>query len=177
MSALSREDVSRRAADLLAGSNVRGAPVPVEQLAIAHGIQIVRSAAEWSESGFLLRDNGRVIIGINSRNSPKRQRFTISHELGHWLMHDGKPLIVDQSVMINKRDDISSQATDWQEIQANQFAAELLMPKEFVMDELRRQMTPDIGSREELITVLARAFDVSNDAMGWRLINLGVLSS
>ena len=79
--------------------------------------------------------------------------------------------------MINKRDDVSSQATDWQEIQANQFAAELLMPFKFVTDELRRLMSSDIGSREELITTLARIFSVSNDAMGWRLINLGVLSS
>lgn len=36
------------------------------------------------------------------------------------MLHDGKRLIVDQSVMINKRDDVSSQAMDWQEIQANQ---------------------------------------------------------
>jgi len=40
-------------------------------------------------------------------------------------------------------------------------------------------MGSGIGSREELITVLARDFNVSNDAMGWRLIpvNMGVLSS
>ena len=174
---MKREDVSRRAADLRAENGVLGAPVPVEQIAVAKGIQIIKSAADWSESGFLLRDNGRIIIGINARNSPRRQRFTIAHELGHWLMHDGKPLIVDQSVMINKRSDVSSQAKDWQEIQANQFAADLLMPKEFIMDELRRQMTPGIGSREELISLLARTFDVSNDAMNWRLINLGVLLS
>jgi Zn-dependent peptidase ImmA (M78 family) len=174
---MKREDVRQRAVNLLAECGVLGAPVPVEQIAVANGIQIIRSAAEWSESGFLLRDNGRVIIGINARNSPSRQRFTIAHELGHWLMHDGKPLIVDQSVMINKRDDVSSQATDLQEVQANQFAADLLMPKEYVMDELRQQMSSDIGSREELITLLARRFDVSNDAMNWRLINLGVLLS
>jgi Zn-dependent peptidase ImmA (M78 family) len=40
--------------------------------------------------------------------------------------------------MIDKRDDVSSQATDQQEIQANQFAAELLMPRKFVMAELSR---------------------------------------
>jgi Zn-dependent peptidase ImmA (M78 family) len=64
-----------------------------------------------------------------------------------------------------------------QEIQANQFAAELLMPHRFLIDELRRHMSSGIGSREELITTLARVFSVSNDAMGWRLINLGILSS
>jgi len=92
-------------------------------------------------------------------------------------MHEGKRLIVDQSVMINKRDDVSSQATDVEEIEANRFAADLLMPEEFIRAELIRQTASPIGSREELVTLLARTFDVSNDAMNWRLINLGVLLS
>jgi Zn-dependent peptidase ImmA (M78 family) len=174
---MNRDEITRRADALRAGHGIVRAPVPVEQIAVAEGAQIIKSAAEWSESGFLLRDNGRVIIGLNARNSPKRQRFTIAHELGHWRMHEGKRLIVDQSVMINKRDDVSSQATDTQEIDANRFAADLLMPKKFIRDELIRQTASGIGSREELVTLLARTFDVSNDAMNWRLINLGVLLS
>lgn len=141
------------------------------------GAKIARSAAEWSESGFLLRDGQQVIIGINSRNSAKRQRFSIAHELGHWFFHEGKKLIVDQAVTINKRDDVSSQATDRQEIEANQFAAELLMPHNFLANAIRQQMQRGVGSREELVTNLANEFDVSNDAMGWRLINLGFLSN
>jgi len=174
---MKRNEIERRAADLRTSCGVIAPPVPVEQIAIYKGIQVVRSAAEWSESGFLLRDNERIIIGVNSRNSPRRQRFTIAHELGHWCLHEGKPLIVDQSVMINKRDDVSSQATDSQEIDANYFAAELLMPKQFVADAVRRHMRTSGGSREEFVTALARDFDVSTEAMGWRLINLGVLSS
>ncbi|MEI8407032.1 MULTISPECIES: ImmA/IrrE family metallo-endopeptidase [unclassified Kribbella] len=152
-------------------------PVPVEHIASANGIQIVRSAAEWSESGFLLRDATRMIIGVNSRNSPKRQRFTIAHELGHWRLHTGRPLIIDQSVMINKRDDISSQATSLEEIEANQFAAELLMPRAILPRFVGQHLETGINSREELISALARDFDVSSDAMGWRLINIGILSN
>jgi len=174
---MSRSDVRERASQLLTHYGIVRPPVPVEQIAVSCGIQIARSAADWSESGFLLRDAARTIIGINSRNSPKRQRFTIAHEVGHWLLHEGKPLIVDQSVMINKRDDVSSQAADTEEIEANQFAAELLMPLPFVTAALNQQMSLGVASRDELITGLAREFEVSNDAMGWRLINLGVLSS
>jgi len=163
--------------ELLARHHVGAPPVNVEQIALAEQIQIVRSAADWSESGFLLRDRKRIIIGVNSRTARKRQRFTIAHELGHWQLHDGKPLIVDQSVMINKRDDVSSQATDTEEIEANRFAARLLMPKDFVQAAIQHHMKSGIGSREELISVLARHFDVSADAMGYRLINLGVLSN
>jgi Zn-dependent peptidase ImmA (M78 family) len=168
---------TQRAAELLDQAEIKTLPVPVEHIAVSHGIQVVRSAAEWSESGFLLRDGGRILIGINSRNSPKRQRFTIAHELGHWLLHEGQPLIVDQSIMINKRNGVSSQATDAQEIEANRFAAELLMPQRFITDAVKRVIASRISSREELVTSLARDFDVSNDAMGWRLINLGMLSS
>jgi Zn-dependent peptidase ImmA (M78 family) len=174
---MTRSEVGQQAAKLLADYGVATLPVPVEHIAVSHNIQVVRSAGEWSESGFLLRDEQRVIIGVNSRNAPKRQRFTIAHELGHWLLHKGKPLIVDQSVMINKRDDVSSQATDLEEIEANQFAAELLMPQRFIADAASHHLETGIASREELIAALARDFDVSNDAMGWRLINLGVLSS
>lgn len=174
---MSKTDVSQRATEFLERWAITAAPVQVEHIAAACGIQIVRSAAEWSESGFLLRDGSRTIMGINSRNSPKRQRFTMAHELGHWLLHDGKPLIIDQSIMINKRDDVSSQATDAEEIEANQFAAEFLMPTNFIAQALDREMKLGVGSRDELITSLARTFEVSNDAMGWRLINLGVLST
>jgi Zn-dependent peptidase ImmA (M78 family) len=177
MSRMNRDEITRLASSLLAEYGVKAPPVPVEQIAVAHGIQVIRSAAEWSESGFLLRDKERTIIGINSRNSPKRQRFTIAHELGHWRLHEGQPLIVDQSVMINKRDDISSQATDLQEIQANQFAADLLIPQPFMIAALSQLIRSEIRSRDELIATLARTFNVSNDAANWRLVNLGVLSS
>lgn len=167
-----RTDRTKLADELLARHHVAGPPVPVEEMAIAEGIAVVRSVGDWNESGFLLRDNVNTIIGINSRHSRKRQRFTIAHELGHWRLHKGK-LIVDQSVMIHKRDNVSSQATNIQEIEANQFAADLLMPREFIgraFDNLRH------GSRDELVAALAADFDVSAEAMGFRLTNLGMLS-
>lgn len=174
---MTRKDVNQHTAAVLNQFGITCPPVPVEQIAVSLGIQVVRSAAEWSESGFLLRDGKQVMIGVNSRNSPKRQRFTIAHELGHWSLHEGKPLIVDQSVMINKRDDVSSQATDQEEIEANKFAARLLMPIDFIAATLKKLEPGSIGSRDELISKLAREFDVSNESMGWRLINLGVLSN
>lgn len=167
--------IAKEASTLLDRHGIIAPPIPVEQIAVAEGIKVTRSAAEWSESGFLLRDGESVIIGINSRNSPKRQRFTIAHELGHWRLHDQR-LIVDQSVMVYRRDDVSSQATSTQEIEANGFAANLLMPASMVRD-IAQQIQVYAVSREDFITTMARKFDVSIEAMGHRLINLGVLSS
>jgi len=73
-------------------------------------------------------------------------------------------------------------ATDTEEIQANTFAAELLMPRDFIIDSLEVYVaevdsTSKAMSREDLITSLAREFDVSAEAMGYRLINLGILAT
>jgi Zn-dependent peptidase ImmA (M78 family) len=171
----SRDEIVQSTLALLKRHEITGPPVPVERMALDEGIQVVRSAAEWSESGFLLRDGPNTIMGINSRNAPKRQRFTIAHELGHWKLHDQR-LIVDQSVMLFKRDEISSQATDDQEIDANRYAAELLMPRDWIY-KVASRLKATAASREDFVTTLAREFEVSIEAMGYRLLNLGVLSS
>jgi Zn-dependent peptidase ImmA (M78 family) len=163
------------ARELIERHDVMWAPVPVELIAEQEGIEVVRVMAGWNESGFLMRQaDSTPVIGINRKNSPKRQRFTIAHELGHWRLHKGKPLIVDQSVMVNKRDNISSEASDLEEIQANQFAAALLMPETLVR---RIAESSAFRSREDLISRLSAEFDVSADSMTWRLVNLGMLST
>jgi Zn-dependent peptidase ImmA (M78 family) len=157
-------------------------PVPVEHIARGEGAQIARHHFEGWESGFVLRDNGCTIIGVNTRTSPRRQRFTIAHEIGHLLLHEGKPLIVDHSVRVDWRDEVSAMATDSQEIMANAFAAALLMPAELIFSHLKQYVaniaqTDRLLSRDDLITQLARTFDVSTEAMGYRLINLGILAT
>jgi Zn-dependent peptidase ImmA (M78 family) len=61
-----------------------------------------------------------------------RQRFTIGHELGHLTLHHGHDLILERLVRLNFRDATSSTANDEEEIEANHFAAELLMPHDFL---------------------------------------------
>jgi Zn-dependent peptidase ImmA (M78 family) len=171
-----------KAGRLLQKYRVLEPPVPVERIARGEGAQIARHHFEGWESGFVLRDGGRRIIGVNTRTSPRRQRFTIAHEIGHLLLHEGKPLIVDHSVRIDWRDEVSAMATDDQEIMANAFAAALLMPAELIFTHLKRYVatiakTDRQLTRDDLITQLARTFDVSTEAMGYRLINLGILAT
>ena len=170
------------AARLLKEYRVHEPPVSVGDIARGEGAQIVRQRFEGSESGFILRDGKLTVIGVNTLTSRRRQRFTIAHELGHMLLHDGKPLIVDHSVRINFRSDISSMATDDAEIEANAFAAALLMPRPLILNHLEAYLTGATQgggsiSREDLIAQLAREFDVSTEAMGYRLINLAILAT
>lgn len=150
-------------------------PVPIEDIAMAEGAQIVRQHSSGPESGFALREGGKWIIGINTQTSRRRQRFSVAHELGHLLLHEGTLIV--SSVRIDLRDGVSSLGTDKQEIEANRFAAELLMPRQLVRSAASAKISEQISGRDELIAELAREFDVSNEAMGYRLINLGVISS
>lgn len=164
-----------RANSLLQKSGITEPPIPVDELADSVGALIVRNNFDGSESGFTLRDGELIIIGINTRTSRKRQRFSIAHEIGHVVLHPLNNLIVDHSVRMDWRDNVASLGTNRQEIEANAFAAALLMPQEMIINRIKGY--PSQGStRDELISDLARVFDVSAEAMGFRLINLGILA-
>src|SRR5947199_7758504 len=149
----------RLALALITEHGIVSPPVPIEEIAVARGALVARNYVPGYESGFALREGSRWIIGVNTATSPRRQRFTIAHELGHLLMHEGKPLITDYSVRINNRDPVSSMGTEPQEIEANAFAAAILMPRSLIWEELKREIDlAQASSRDELIARLARTF-------------------
>lgn len=167
---------------LLQKYRLRKPPVPIDEIAKGEGAQIARQRFEGTESGFILRDGKLAVIGVNTLTSRRRQRFTIAHELGHLLLHEGKSLIVDHAIRVNFRNDVSGMATDVEEIDANAFAATLLMPRSMVLGYLKSYLAEVLHqdkpiSRDDLIAHSAREFDVSSEAMGYRLINLGVLAT
>lgn len=173
-----RARAEARAAELLADYGPVRIPVPVESLARHARAVVTYEPFEPDVSGLLYQDVGRApVIGVNSATSTHRQRFTIAHELGHLRCgHNGQTLILDRTVQVNWRDRTSSAATDQQEIEANAFAAALLMPDGHVRERLealvRGRPLPD----DELVGRLAKAFAVSRQAMEYRLANLGLLS-
>jgi Zn-dependent peptidase ImmA (M78 family) len=149
-------------------------PVDVEAIANSAGLRVVRRPMESNTSGLLVRDDGSAVIGVNAANHPRRQRFTIAHEMGHFLLHEGRPLLVDSTVRVNKRDGLSSMATNREEIEANSFAAHLLMPSESVYAAVAEASAGISRDPEELVVALARRFEVSEQAMSFRLHNLGI---
>lgn len=162
----------KRALNLLEEMQITEAPVPVEDIARHLGAQITYDAFEGDVSGMLFRDGDKVVIGVNSSQAPTRQRFTIAHECGHLLLHKGRPVYIDRFVRVNWRAGESNR----EEREANAFAAELLMPRNLVRSELD-QIVAKLPERslEEVVADLARRFRVSNEAMTYRLTNLGML--
>jgi len=164
---------------LLDDNYVTRPPVPVDQIAESLNAIISFEPFEGKDdiSGILYRDGKNTIIGINSAHAQTRQRFSIAHEIGHLMLHD-KELFVDKVVRVNFRDNKSSLATDREEIQANTFAAELLMPKSLINAEIDRLIKKwQTFDKDELIGHLFKTFQVSPQAMEYRLINLGILIS
>jgi Zn-dependent peptidase ImmA (M78 family) len=160
----------KRAEELLDKMGVEQLPVPVVKIARDLGADVQYEAFDGEVSGMLYREQEGALIGVNSTHGGTRQRFTVAHEIAHLLLHKG--VYIDRLVRINWRDGTS----DPQEVQANGFAAELLMPRRLMAPEIERvvsrspQITPD-----RLIQELASRFKVSASAMRFRLTNLGVL--
>jgi Zn-dependent peptidase ImmA (M78 family) len=163
-------DPREQAIALLAQLGITKAPVPVEKIAKHLGAQVRFSPFDDEISGMIHIRDGKAIIGINSLHHPHRQRFSIAHELGHLQLH--RRLVtahvhVDKEIPVLMRDAKASFGTDEIEIQANRFAAELLMPKS-LLEQTLREKTLDIDD-EESIEVLAQRFKVSKQAMGHRI--------
>lgn len=166
--------VSLIANELRESANQSSAPIDVEACAKQAGAQLTFEPLEEDISGLLINKGGRKIIGVNSTHATVRQRFTIGHEIGHLLLQHQGEVFVDQTVI--KRDPKSSQAIDTQEIEANRFAAELLMPESLVMGRVRELQGGTCGGEStSLVDLLASEFQVSAQAMQFRLINLGVM--
>ncbi len=169
--------VARSAASrLLNELEIRNPPVDVMAAAAHCQLQVVLAPYDGETSGLLVRqDDGTKVVGVNSNNGDERKRFTIAHEIGHALLHleDDNEMFIDKPREVLFRDAVSSRATDAREIEANAFAAELLMPKTIV----RRAFYVAVQSDRDdaLVGKLATEFEVSRTAMAYRLVNLGLM--
>lgn len=91
-----------------------------------------------SVSGFarVSKESGRPEIVINGKESYYRQRFTMAHELGHIIMHwqwlPGKEIDPKLAEISYRSERGYSQLEKRREVQANEFAAELLLPQKEV---------------------------------------------
>lgn len=161
---------------LLAQLNIRKFPVPVEDIARHLGAKVTYQPFDQRDnlSGVLFKENGKVVIAVNSKDPAPRKRFTIAHECGHLALKHKGDIFVDQAIRL-KRDGSSGLAIDPLEIEANGFAAELLMPRAWILEEYTKRIGRENLKPMALVRDLARAFEVSEKAMEYRLENLGLL--
>jgi Zn-dependent peptidase ImmA (M78 family) len=163
------EDDARELLSTAWPTNDGGVKLPVEPFEIAQrlGIKAYSAPLDQGVSGILLKRAGQdAEIYIQAADSENRQRFTCAHELGHYVKRSGEG--ANAWEYIERRDLLSSQGTDQEEIYANRFAAALLMPREMVERRLK-----ELGrDGPAAAAALAVEFGVSAEAMQFRITNL-----
>lgn len=148
-------------------------PVNLDALARRLGVTIERVPIDDRVSGYIEKRGDRWVIGVNSGHHENRQRFTIAHELGHFAYH--------RSMLETGTNDTRAYRTDpgtrlfnariqrRHEVEANRFAAALLMPKEHVIAWHQR-----MRGVNDPVSRLADGFRVSPRAMEIRLRDLNL---
>ena len=166
-----RNDIETKASQLLRMHGLYA--IPVDPVTLANQYRITVHNAKFADdnlSGMVARRDEHVSVLVNHSDSTQRKRFTIAHELGHHFLHlleDGE--FIDGKIDLFRDSEVDgAEITDERrrEIQANQFAASLLMPETLVRSAFEK-------IRE--VSKLARAFNVSESAMIFRLRDLGLL--
>lgn len=151
-------NISRDAVQSLIVEAQKTLPVDIVALCNSFGIKVYE-VENWVENSGMIKkcsDSDSYSIFVNAVHSKARRRFTIAHELAHWILHrdiigDG---ILDDGLY---RSGLPTPI----EVEANRFAADILMPKLKVNDEWQK---PDCD-----LDRLASIFGVSRQAMAIRL--------
>jgi hypothetical protein len=151
-------------------------PVPVESIAEdLLGLRIEERLLEYS--GMLLPAERTIVLNLaeSPRNDPplRRHRFTLAHEIGHWVCHclEGRAETLEPSYC--RATDIANDVDRAIEREANIFASELLMPEAAVRAAWAEIVAH--GHNVDPAAEISARLDVSPSAMGWRLFNLGLV--
>ncbi|MCY4304158.1 MAG: ImmA/IrrE family metallo-endopeptidase [Aestuariivita sp.] len=141
-------------------------PVNVEKIARELGISVY-DVSSWPEkvSGMIKKDEedggeSGYAIYVNENHPSVRQRFTIAHEIGHFLLHEhliGEGLVED---VLWRAGGLSNRV----ETEANRMAARILMPSGLIKEAY--------GQKIRSIKTLAKEFEVSEDAMSIRILGV-----
>jgi len=149
-------------------------PVPVEQIAASTGIIDIEDLETEGFEGGLVTDAEKLegIILVKKGVLQTRRRFTIGHELGHFLNPWHKPKNGDQ-FLCSKSDMRQGQSKSLDratrmEAEANEFSAELLAPRSRFLRDLRRRPGVDL----EQIVSLASRYEMSKEAAARRYVDL-----
>lgn len=160
------------------------APVDVEAIARTLGISI-EDSLDWANGASvgkisLTEEGPKIWINPLENSYTPRRRFTLAHELGHYCLHlsESRKSFVDTKTTMNRTESY----WDTYESEANNFAAELLMPKELVISEgneiirsYKAQHDEDGIPTSVFVDLLAKKLGASNKAMEFRLSNLGIV--
>jgi Zn-dependent peptidase ImmA (M78 family)/transcriptional regulator with XRE-family HTH domain len=155
------EGAARRA---LAVAGVSTPPVDVRSIAQQLGVAVFPRWFPNALSALFARHGDRALIGVNADHPEVRQRFSIAHECGHFVLHHDSQHFIE----LEPQSSGDPPGYDWRKEQAaNTFAAELLMPADWIR----------VDAKAYSLDRLATRYKVSKEAMAYRLSNLRLATS
>jgi len=171
----------KAALNTLAENSIERLPIPINKI-VARYAHILQEEMEDDISGMLIplakpNDGKKWAIVVNKSHSSTRQRFTLAHELGHLLLHGYTLPHADRGYKLRFRNAKSSEGSVFEEVEANQFAAELLMPEDMLLEKLEGEGLEYVPAGEDegedpRLSRIANELKVSRQALAIRLSNL-----
>ena len=140
-------------------------PLDIEAIIKSYAIVICKKDMDYDISGYIEKREKNWIIGVNKYHSKQRQRFTLAHEFAHYVLHS------HHIISHQRHEDISlfrSNEFNTMDVEANNFAGELLIPTDKFKEYLRKGTTK--------IKDLSDIFNVSISAIRYKAYKLGYLN-
>jgi Zn-dependent peptidase ImmA (M78 family) len=146
--------------------------IPVDPVLLANKLGIKVNNAIFDDntlSGMIAKKKNSSLILVNNNDTAFRKRYTIAHEIGHLFLHlkkDGE--YIDYEINLFRDDNdpaLKDHAEYYVEVEANKFAAALLMNKLLVKE---------MWDKYKSIEKLSKLFNVSSTAMAIRINDLGL---
>jgi hypothetical protein len=138
-------------------------PVKLGGMASELGLNVRLSALEPGISGMIEASGNTYTIKINRHETRERQRFTLAHEIAHFLLHRD---LIDSEGSIRDNVLYRSGQPENIEFEANRLAADLVMPDGPIKEDLAKIKSP---LTDEVLEFLARQWQVSKAAMEIKL--------
>jgi Zn-dependent peptidase ImmA (M78 family) len=162
MSKLMLEKIPSEARPIL-DQHLKEKPVKLGKLAEDLGIKVKLSSLGRGISGLIMHDSGGYIIKVNRHETRERQRFTLAHEIAHFLLHRD---VIEADGEIRDNVLYRSRQPERLEYEANRLAAEIILPIEHIKSDLDALAAP---VSDIVIERLAQEWQVSKAAMEIRL--------
>lgn len=154
------EEIAQSVLHRVFGNNVLF-PIEVDEIARNFNVPVyLLKDLDDDLSGCFVAKSGNVAIVLNEKNAKVRQRFTLAHELGHFISYKMQNKLDTDKIIIDNRDTLAGKGTDKEEIFANKFAAEILMPK--------KQFAEKQKEYNDNSSALAKYFYLSTSAINIR---------
>jgi len=150
-------------------------PVNIEALIKLFNIELDKNAELPDKIlGEIRKVDGNYKISVRKNDHYYRKRFTMAHELAHFLLHENKIGDgVDDNFAYRSTGDgnfDNQRITKKEETEANKMAAGLLMPKDLILKSIQEK---NIGNNiDNLSELLSKEFQISASAMKIRIASL-----